>query len=179
MINLSKYLYTPQDIALFLDYCNFKLSDEKFLKENLWDNRNSLIEPRYRKSKYKFFKAISLCRERCEALDYEDEVQVINRILKEIGSSYEITELEKDENYIEAFFRFIKLRLVYIKGCTHVRIKLRTLLRNFGYKRRSETLIKNIKRTMKALGLQYYLKGNKPCDISEVKLDDILVIRLM
>ncbi|MEO2597457.1 HTH domain-containing protein, partial [Clostridium perfringens] len=27
---------------------------------------------------------------------------------------------EKDENYIEAFFRFIKLRLVYIKGCTHV-----------------------------------------------------------
>lgn len=175
---MSKYLYTPQDIALFLDYCNFKLSDEKFLKENLWDNRNKVIEPRYRKNKYKFFKAISLCRERYEALDYENEVEVINRILKEIGSSYEITEVEKDSNYIEAFFRFIKLRLIYIKGCTHVRIKLRTLLRNFGYKRRSEAITKNIKRTMKALGLKCYLKDHEPCDIGEVKLDDILVIRL-
>lgn len=176
---MSKYLYTSQDIALFFDYSDFKLSDEKMIKEDLWERRSEVLDPRHRRDKYKFIKEVSKYREICDAKDYKNELAVINRIFKEIGSNYEIKKFEYDSNYIEAFFRFIKLRLTYTDGCSFVRLKLRTLLRNFGYKRRSEMLVKDIKRSMKALGLQCYLKDYKPCDIAEVKLDDIIIIRLV
>ena len=54
---MSKYLFTPLDIALFFDYANFTLSDE---------------------------------------------------------------------NYIEAYFRLVKLKLYYIEGCDYIRLKFKT-----------------------------------------------------
>lgn len=176
---MSKYLYTSQDIALFLDYSDFKLLDEKIIKEDLWERRSKVLDPRHRGDKYKFIKEVSKYREICDAEEYKNELVVINRIFKEIGSNYEITKFEYDPNYIEAFFRFIKLRLTYTEGCSFVRLKLRTLLRNFGYKRRSEILVKDINRSMKSLDLQCYLKDYQVCDIAKVRLDDIIIIRLV
>ncbi|WP_235829605.1 hypothetical protein [Clostridium nigeriense] len=86
--------------------------------------------------------------------------------------------LEREEYYVEAFFRFIKLRLIYIENYNFIKIKLRTLLRNFGYKRRSENIVNNVKRTIKALRLESYLRDYQVCDINEIDIDDTIIIRL-
>lgn len=39
-------------------------------------------------------------------------------------------------------------------------------------------LVVTIKKTMKSLGLQPYLSGWEYCDIGEVKLDSMMVVRL-
>lgn len=175
---MSKYLYTPKDIAVFFDYSDFRKSDEKMVREDLWENRDSVLDPKYRKDKKKFINAISKYMVILSLKEHKKELEEINTIFEELGSEYEMNLLEREEYYVEAFFRFIKLRLTYIENCNFVRIKLRTLLRNFGYKRRSENIVNNIKRTMKALRLESYLRDYQPCDINEIDIDDTLIIRL-
>lgn len=116
----------------FFDYSDLKLSYEKRIKEDLWERRNLVLDPKYR----------------------------------------------QDKNKLEAFFRFIKLRLTYTENCLFIRLKLRTLLRNFGYKRRSVSLVNDIKRSMKELKLEAYLRDYQPCDIADIDLDDVIIIRL-
>lgn len=176
---MNKYLYNPKDIAIFFEYSDFKLSDENKIKEDIWENRESLLAPQYRKDKNKFINEISKYMVILSLKKYKKELDEINKIFKELGSEYEMTLLEEEEYYVEAFFKFIKLRLIYIENCKFVRLKLRTLLRNFGYKRRSENLVNNIKRTMRELNLNCFIKDYKICDINEVDLDDTLIIRFM
>ncbi|WP_436513012.1 hypothetical protein [Clostridium thermobutyricum] len=175
---MNKYLYTPQDISLFFDYSDFRISDEKAIQEIIWEQRNEILDKDYTDDKHKFIKAILKNRELCDIMAYKNEVLVINRIMKELGSSYEISKLNYGEDYIEAFFRFIKLRLTYTRNCSYVRLKLRRLLRNFGYKRRTKMLINNIQRSMDALNLECYIKNYQHCNINEIKLDDFMIIRL-
>ena len=56
---MSKYLFTPQDIALFFNYADFTLSDEKYIRDDIWENRYEILEPKYRNNKYKFIKQIN------------------------------------------------------------------------------------------------------------------------
>ena len=175
---MSKYLYTPKDIAIFFNYSDFRKSDEKIVREDLWENRNMVLEPKYRKDKKKFINEISKYMVILSLKEYKKELEEINIIFEELGSEYEMNLLEREEYYVEAFFRFIKLRLTYIENCSFIKIKLRTLLRNFGYKRRSENIVENIKRTMKSLRLECYLRDYQLCDINEIDIDDTIIIRL-
>ncbi|WP_235829606.1 hypothetical protein [Clostridium nigeriense] len=56
---MSKYLYTPKDIVVFFDYSDFRKSDEKMVREDLWENRDIVLDPKYRKDKKKFINEIS------------------------------------------------------------------------------------------------------------------------
>lgn len=174
---MSKYLYSPLDIALFFNYCDFTLSEEKIIKDELWENRNILLEPIYRKDKYKFINKINLYMEMLDE-DYSNEFETINRVLREFGSKNELGEIDYDDNYIESYFRFVKLRLTYVYGCDYVRLKFRTLLKEFGYKRRTKEIVNSIKRSMKNLKLECHLKGYEPCDVGDTKLDHMIMIRL-
>ena len=55
---------------------------------------------------------------------------------------------------------------------------MRTLLKEFNYKRRYPIFINRFKKSMKALGLISYLKDMELYDINEVNLDDMIMIRL-
>lgn len=175
---MSKYLYTPKDIAVFFDYSDFRKSDEKMVREDLWENRNIVLDSKYRKDKKKFISEISKYMVILSLKEHKKELEEINIIFEELGSEYEMNLLEREDYYVEVFFIFIKLRLTYIENCNFIKIKLRTLLRNLGYKRRSENIVNNIKRTMKALRLESYLRDHQICDINEIGIDDAVIIRL-
>lgn len=71
--------------------------------------------------------------------------------------------------------KIIKLNLMYTPRIDHKKIKLRTLLKEFGYERRSAKFVDSVNRTLKNLGLETYLKKYKKCDI---KINDVIIIRL-
>ena len=77
-----------------------------------------------------------------------------------------------------SYFKFTRLSLLY-SGIEYRRLKLRTLLKVFGYRRRSEQLMQKIHAAMDSLQLQAYLKGHVPCDLSEIQIDQMVMIRLM
>lgn len=175
---MSKYLFTPQDLALFFSVSDFTISYEKQTRDAIWEERNKILAPQYRNEKYRFIKEIERIRIQYEDDSFYSELQVINKVLEEIGSTYEISEDVVDDQYVEAFFRYVKLRLSYSEDVSYVKLKLRTLIKKFGYKRRTLALVDNIKRCLKALSLETYLRNYEKCDVNEINLDDMIMIRL-
>ena len=60
----------------------------------------------------------------------------------------------------------------------YVKIKLRTLLKQLGYKRRSDKLVAELNKMFQQLGLMVYKKGGILGDLSELALDEFMTIRL-
>ncbi len=60
----------------------------------------------------------------------------------------------------------------------YLKIKLRTLLKQLGYKRRSDKLVAELNKMFQQLGLMVYKKGGILGDLSELALDEFMTIRL-
>lgn len=110
--------------------------------------------------------------------NYFNEIESINIVLAEIGSNFTIQNVIDEELTIDSFFRIIKLKLLYCEDISYVKLKLRTLLGEFNYKRRHPKFVEKLKKSMKALGLVTYLRGFELCDISEINIDDMVIIRM-
>jgi hypothetical protein len=173
---MSKYLYTSYDIAVFFKWADFTRSDEILVKNLIWTDEN--IETKYRVNMRLFIRDIERCLEQMDNLNYFNEAESINSVLSDIGSKFTIQNVIDEEATIDSLFRIIKLKLSYCKGVSYVRIKVRTLLREFNYKRRHPIFVERLKKSMKALGLVTYLKGFELCDISQVNIDNMIIIRL-
>lgn len=95
-------------------------------------------------------------------------------ILREVDSTI---EADTGADYFGAYFKLIWLQLMY-SGISYRKIKLRTLLHDFGYKWRTEALTSSMIHALNALELVTYLRNYEVCDIRDVKLDDMIMIRL-
>lgn len=111
---------------------------------------------------------------------YSQEASIYERLVDvELELLVEGRELIKNqEEALWSFFKVIKLRLVYNEECEFVRIKLRTVLKEFGYKRRSDKLMSEIQLILDTLELDTFLKGYVGCELKEIDLDDFMMIRL-
>lgn len=86
--------------------------------------------------------------------------------------------INEQQEALWTYFKVIKLRLLYQEECPFVRLKLRTILKEFKYKRRSEKLMNEIQEILNQLQLETYLKGYITCSVKEIDLDDYIMIRL-
>ena len=86
--------------------------------------------------------------------------------------------INEQQEALWTYFKVIKLRLLYQEECPFVRLKLRTILKEFKYKRRSEKLMNEIQEILNQLQLETYLKGYITCLVKEIDLDDYIMIRL-
>ncbi|MCR5075952.1 MAG: hypothetical protein K6A79_09155 [Ruminococcus sp.] len=167
----TKYKFTPQDIAVYLLIADLPRSREDKIIEDFFQEYNDEIVFNYRNDFLELRRQIHNSMILLEMSDEEyAETQLIMRELQ-------IEKTEYEPNYFGAYFKLIKLQLLY-SGKDYQRIKLRTLLNDFGYKRRTEALVNSITRAMKALNLQPYLKQYEPCDLAEITLDQMVIIRL-
>lgn len=140
---MSKYLYTPYDIAIFFKWADFTRSDEVAVRRMIWEDGN--ISAKYREDERKYINDIDRCLEQINNVSYFDEIESINIVLAEIGSNFTIQNVIDEELTIDSFFRIIKLKLLYCEDVSYVRLKLRTLLGEFNYKRRHPIFVKTKK----------------------------------
>lgn len=170
-----KYLYTPYDIATFCIYANFTSSDERVIIRNICENNTAAIPAKYRNNINHYIREIRL--ERFKLEEMHGEFDELNLLMSDTEHAYCIDGGLNERGIIESYFKIVKLSLTHIEGCDFKKIKLRRLLKVFGYSRRSPQLVACIKRTLSALKLNTYLKGYVPCDICEIDIDDVVMIR--
>ena len=168
--------YSIHDIALFLLYSDFRHSVELAVIRDLWESQKPCIPEEYRDNKLLFRRHID--SEQAKLDGHGKDLQELIILLKDTEYAIDTDETIHEEENIESFFRIVKLSLIYGEGKDYRKIKLRKLLKHFGYKRRSAQLVEYVRRTLDALNLKTYLRGNVPCDISEVRIDDMVMIRL-
>lgn len=170
----TKYKFTPYDIAGYLLYSDFPYKQNNEIIEDLFKNHNASIVYPYRLD---FLSLKSKTADLIILLGTDGEIlNEAELILKELNDS-KLNNNECELDYFGAYFKLIKLQLLY-SGITYRKIKLRTLLKDFGYKRRTSSLLININYALRAIGLCPYLKKYKHCDLRKVKLDDMIIIRL-
>jgi hypothetical protein len=168
------YIYTPNEIAVFLLKANFSLTEEQGVLNSLWEEKKH-ISKRYRQNKYSFVLAVQREINSYSNLDRIDELDLI---MRDVDPNYILQNPEQERDYILHFFIVIRLKLLYTKGKGFYKIKFRRLLKCFGYKRRSQTFVQNLTHTMAKLSLKPYLRGHVPCDLNLIDIDDMVIIRL-
>ena len=87
-----------------------------------------------------------------------------------------------DENFVadnfnfDLFFKTLRIKILYIGRKNYSRIKLRTLLSAYGYKRRSKFFIDYVKKCLAFYKIQTFWRG-EICDVAEINLDDMITFR--
>lgn len=170
----TKYKFIPKDIAGYFINADFTHTKQNEVLTDIFENHNNSVVFPYRNDFLLLKRTVDDLMIKYES-DNEtlDEVQVIMWEMGECGLMLD----EGNYDRLGAYFKLIKLQLMY-SGITCKKIKLRTLLKDFGYKRRTADLVSRINRAFSALGLVTYLKKRKQCNIGQVKLDDMIIIRL-
>lgn len=165
-------MLTPKDLAIYIltedishRYANEVIND-------IFENHSEMIVPDCRDSYIRFKKSISelLNIYELDNIEYR-EAELIMCEINNV-SMYR----EEDSDKLTSYFKLIKLQLMY-SDIGYRKIKLRNLLKMFGYRRRSSALVNRMESTLNALGLKTYLKKRIPCNISTVKLNDMIIIR--
>ena len=170
------YIYTTNDIAVFLFAANLKLSDEQKVLSELWREQEH-IDEKYCHNEFAFKREVT--REMDLIMPgASEELDELDLIMRDVDPGYELFNSDFERDVILQFFKIIRLELLYIPNRDYYKIKLRRLLKYFRYKRRSQALVQNIKQSMDLLSLAPYLRGRVPCDVALIDIDDMVMIRL-
>jgi len=171
--------YTPLDIAIFLFVSNFAQSEEREVIQGIWEKEIKSIQTEYRMSKILFKRHIYFELAKLDdARNGFNEINELDILLKDTGQTFDISSIINEQEIIEHYFKTIKLELTYNKRNSYRKIKLRQLLKQFGYKRRSAKLVDDMRHVINTLGLKTYLKNRILCDIGEISIDDMIMLRL-
>lgn len=178
-IRYESQYYDVIDLADILNQYDLGCRALHGVLEQIWDKEQNRIHPRWRNQKRKFFLHI-FCR-----LDYlqssselADEWSAVRRDSEAAGHSLKQSVLFEDESGLDLYFKDLRLKILYLGTQDYIRIKLRTLLRKYGYQRRTKRLVAYMKRSFDFYGIQTYARGSQLCDIGEVPVDQYLTFRV-
>ena len=171
--------YTALDLAGLLSLRDLGAREEAALLERIWAEEQALLTPDFVKSRRIFLMGVaywSLYLREKPCIDRE--FPMIQRDAAECG--FQLSEAEFLSNFLDLdlYFKEVRFRLRFFSDCGYVRIKLRTLLKRYGYRRRSPKLLDHLEQCMDFYQLRPYLRGAVPCKLSEISVDEMVVFRL-
>ena len=173
------YYYDDLGVASIILSHGLGLREQMELLNRIYENDRELLEPEYQSNKSQFILDVLYWIDYLpDKVNLEKEFPAVKKDLQSVGQSDTEIASMSDEYDVELFFLNVRLRILYLGSQDFVRIKLRTLLARYGYKRRSSSLLKSLRKCLRAYGLKTYLRGGQECDIEEIKLDDMITIRM-
>ena len=171
--------YTALDLAVLLSLRDLGVREEAALLERVWAEEQAFLEPDLIKSKRTFVLDVaywSLYFREKPCIDRE--FPMIQRDAAGYGAHLSAKSFLHDFSDLDLYFKEVRFRLRFFSDCGYVRIKLRTLLKQYGYRRRSPKLLEHLEQCMAFYQLRPYLRGGIPCELSEISVDEMVVFRL-
>lgn len=176
---MENLYYSPFDLAVIISSMNFGLQKENELINFIWEYEQDFIKPEYRNSKRKFVLNIYYWTNYLNnKADIDLEFPAVKNDMISVGA--EIAENQYISNFsnLDLFFKNLRIRIIFDNKKGYVRIKFRTLLRQYGYQRRSERLVDYINTCIGFYRLKPYLRGGVECDIRTVDIDEMIIFKL-
>lgn len=176
---MRSFLYSPGYLAEII--YDLDLSDRivNNLLVQIWETEKCFLFVEHQKNKKKFIRDVmDETNYLFHCADIDAESNVVNRDLAAIGAD-ELEYDEEDFNYINKMFIEMRLKMLFIGNQDYTRIKFKTLLECYGYKRRTAALLTYINKCLYFYHIETYLRDNIPCNIEDVKLDDIITFRVL
>lgn len=175
---MKTLLYRPHDIAWIICSQDMQARESQQFIKDVWEYERAYIHPQYLKDLRVFsLDVMNQVNYYCNFDEYNSEFPQINKHLFEIGSSTVLTENEYSNSF-DLFFKNMRLKIMLGKNQTFVRMKLRTLLKAYGYQKRTKRMTEYIKNCLYFYHIETYTKGEK-CDLEYVMLDDMITFRIV
>ena len=177
---MQELLYNAFDIAYVIAYADMGAKKAAEFLNWIWQEEFVFLHEFYRDDKYK------LVTDTYYWSDYlsdktviESEFPTIKKDLESTGNLSD-SELFCSDNFdVDLFFKLLRLRILYVNEKKYVRMKLRTLLKEYGYKRRSDLLLQYLRDRLMFYHIQTFVKGGIICDICDINLDETIIFRVV
>ena len=177
---MTELYYNAYSVAYFVVSQEMGSKTQMAFLENLHEDEKEFILPYYKGNKRAFISDVLYFEDYLidrEKLD--KEFPVIKKDITASGRQFDIAEKMSDYPDIDLFFMIMRLRLLYANEHGYIRMKLRTLLKHYGYKRRSTAITKHMQDCLRFYHIRSYLRGGQECDVKDIALDDMITFRLM
>ena len=149
--------------------------------ERVYSEDSEFLHPKYRKHKKEFFSDVLYWVDYLvDKVKLDREISGLERDFDSIGKELVRENLMFDDSIpvFGLFFMEMRLQIRFLGKQNYVRMKLRTLLKNHGYKRRSTIIMNYVRDCLYFYHILLSLRGGEICDIREIDLDDMITFRV-
>ena len=142
---MESYLYTPYELAIIIWYYNMDCLSYVDLLKKIFHYDNIFIQTKYRNDQKKFILSVM---DRLNFINNQEQFKreqiIIERDMEEFGLLNNIGDLDDEDCISHLIFKELRIRILFINQKGYAKIKLRTLLRQLGYKKRNSNIINYI-----------------------------------
>lgn len=177
---MKELLISAFDMACIIDSLYLGARDAADFKKTVWKNEKAFLTLEYQADYKKWLYDIQHWADYLyDKPSLDAEFPAIQKDISAQGHELGEEDFLTDNFDIDLFFKSMRLRILYRNDRGYERMKLRTLLSAYGYKRRSSYIVRYIKDCLLFYHIQTYLRGNVDCDVEEISLDDMLIFRVI
>ena len=176
---MVELLYSSLDLAIIISNWQLSIVKESQFINNVWEEEKEYLLKEYRTNRKKLILDVKFWLNYIEdETKLSSEFPVVNKDLLAIGSE-KVYSMEDSFINLDIFFKNLRLRILFFEERSYVRMKLRTLLKEYGYLRRSKQLVDYVNKRLYFYHIQISLRGDDVCGIGEIALDDMVTFRVV
>lgn len=177
---MDTLLYSALDLAAIISSMELGCREESRMMGLIWEGEKSFLSSPYQTNRRKFFLDIYYWMHYFyEKPILDREFPAIQKDLQNGQHAVDMNQYMSDYSDLDLFFKSVRIRILYGSGKDYVRIKLRSLISQYGYQRRSQQLIGHINQCMQFYHLEATLRGGIACDIAACGLDKMVTFRVV
>lgn len=177
---MDRLCYSSLDLAAIISSMNLGCRAQADLLEQIWENERPFLQQKYRNNKRQlildtYYQMTYLSDK--PAIDAE--FPHIQGDIRAVGGDLLEEDYNTDDSGLDLFFKSARLRILYGGGKPYVRVKRRTLIGRYGYRRISAQLVEYFNQCIYFYHLQPYVLGGVSCRIEDVGIDEMIVFRVV
>ncbi len=176
---MRKLCYSAQDLAAIINSLRLGAKEEANLLEQIWQYDRAYLASEYRDNKRKLILDVYYWGHYFQdkpAID--SEFPSICNDFAATGNLLKSDDFMSDLSDLDLFFKSLRIKILFLGEQNYSRIKLRTLLKQYGYKRRSAKLMQYIRECLFFYHMQPYTSGNE-CNIDDISIDEMITFRVL
>lgn len=176
---MEKLCYTALDLAAIISSMGLGCRATADFLERVWEGERPFLQRMYRKNKRQLILDTNYwLTYLSDKPTIDTEFPIIQRDALTLGNKLPTDAYTDDCSDLDLFFKGARLRILY-GGRDYVRIKRRTLMARYGYKRLSPVLIEYFNRCTYFYHLQPYVRDGVECLIEDTDINEMIIFRVV
>lgn len=175
---MEELCYSALDLAAIISSMDLGCRATADFLERVWEGERPFLQKIYRRDKRQLILDTNYWLTYLSDKSAIDaEFPVIQRDTQVLGNELPLDAYTNDCSDLDLFFKSVRLRILYGGGKDYVRIKRRTLMARYGYKRLSQALVEHFNQCIYFYHLQPYVRDGVECQIENVGIDEMIIFR--
>lgn len=172
---MEELCYSSLDLAVIISGMGLGCRATADFLEQVWEGERPFLQKMYRENKRQLILDTSYWLTYLSDKPAIDAVfPIIQKDAFALGNELPADAYVGDCSNLDLFFKNTRLRMLYGGGRDYVRIKRRTLMARYGYKRLSPALVN---RCTYFYHLQPHIRDGVECRIEDIGIDEMMIFR--